>query len=89
MQSGHSLAMQASNGIIPRAVLMTGCKTPKVIEKISYEHYFNSRLDPSHPIKGRRHGSFMIKLIIQEIIIEKCQNCALTQTFRLYNPSLV
>ena len=25
----------------------------------------------------------MIKLIIQEIIIEKCQNCVLTPTFRV------
>ena len=32
---------------------------------------------------------FLIKLIIQEIIIEKCQNCVLTQTFRVYNPSSV
>ena len=30
-----------------------------------------------------------VKLIIQEIIIEKCQNCLLTQTFRVYNPSSV
>ena len=27
-------------------------------------------------------------MIIKEIIIVKCQNCALTQTFRVYNPSL-
>ena len=31
----------------------------------------------------------MTKLIIQEIIIEKCQNCVLTQTFRVYNRSSV
>ena len=31
----------------------------------------------------------MIKFIIQEIIIEKCENCVLTQTFRVYNPSSV
>ena len=26
-----------------------------------------------------------LKLIINEIIIAKCQNCLLTQTFRVYN----
>ena len=30
----------------------------------------------------------MIKLIVQEIIIEKCQNCVLTQTFRVCNTIL-
>ena len=30
-----------------------------------------------------------MKLIIKEIIIAKCQNCVLTQTFGLYNPSSV
>ena len=30
-----------------------------------------------------------IKLIFQEIIIKKCQNCLLTQTFLVYNPSSV
>ena len=65
MQSG-SLAMQATpstNGIIPQAALTTGCKMPKVVEKISYEHQFNSRLDPGHPIRGRRHGSFIWKVV--------------------------
>ena len=33
--------------------------------------------------------SLKFKLIIQEIIIEKCQNCLLAQTFRMYNPSSV
>ena len=32
---------------------------------------------------------YMIKLIIQGIIIEKCQNCVLTQMFRVCNPSSV
>ena len=66
MMHGGSLAMQATpatNGIIPQDVLKTGCKTPKVVEKISYEHQFNSRLDPSHPIRGRRHGSFIWKVV--------------------------
>ena len=66
MHSG-SLPMHsnpATNGIIPQAVLTkTGCKTPKVVEKISYEHQFNSRLDPSHPTRGRRHGSFIWKVV--------------------------
>ena len=65
MHSG-SLAMQGTpttNGIISQAVLKTGCKMPKVVEKISYEHQFNSRLDPSHPIRGRRHGSFIWKVV--------------------------
>ena len=67
MMHTGSLAMRstpATNGIIPQAVLTkTACKTPKVIEKISYEHQFNSRLDPSHPIRGRRHGSFIWKVV--------------------------
>ena len=65
MHSG-SLAMQAipaTNEIIPQDVLKTECKTPKVVEKISYEHQFNSRLDPNHPIRGRRHGSFIWKVV--------------------------
>ena len=32
---------------------------------------------------------FYIVLIIKEIIIAKCQNCLLTQTFQVYNPSSV
>ena len=31
----------------------------------------------------------MIMMIIKEKIIAKCQNCLLTQTFRVYNPSSV
>ncbi|KXJ07761.1 uncharacterized protein C2orf73 [Exaiptasia diaphana] len=42
-----------------------GCTSSQIIpnmsEKISYEHQFNSRLDPSHPIRGRRHGCFVLK----------------------------
>ena len=32
---------------------------------------------------------FKIMLIIKEIIIAKCQNCLVTQTCRVYNPSSV
>lgn len=43
--------------------ILPGCSSaqaiPNVLEKISYEHQFNSRLDPSHPIRGRRHGCFV------------------------------
>lgn len=56
-------ATPATNGIIPQVVHKTECKMPKVVEKISYEHQFNSRLDPSHPIRGRRHGSFIWKVV--------------------------
>ncbi|XP_069116150.1 uncharacterized protein C2orf73 homolog isoform X2 [Argopecten irradians] len=28
-------------------------------EKISYEHQYNSRLDPNYPIRAKRHGSFV------------------------------
>lgn len=59
-----NLAMQVTpGGIIPQGNHNTGLKAPKVVEKISYEHQFNSRLDPSHPIRGRRHGSFIWKVI--------------------------
>ena len=30
-----------------------------------------------------------IMLITKEMIIAQCQNCLLTQTFRVYNPSSV
>lgn len=61
-----NLAMQVApvaSGILPQAVRKTGSKTSKVVEKISYEHQFNSRLDPSQPIRGRRHGSFIWKVV--------------------------
>ncbi|XP_064603597.1 uncharacterized protein LOC135469011 [Liolophura sinensis] len=28
-------------------------------EGLSYEHQYNSRLDPSYPIRGKRHGAFV------------------------------
>ncbi|XP_052768906.1 uncharacterized protein LOC128209095 isoform X2 [Mya arenaria] len=28
-------------------------------EKMSYEHLYNSRVDPNYPIRGKRHGSFV------------------------------
>lgn len=67
-QYSSNLATQVTPaGIIPkganRNANKTGDKAPKVVEKISYEHQFNSRLDPSHPIRGRRHGSFIWKVI--------------------------
>lgn len=61
-----NLAMQSTStttGIVPRGVPKTGSKMTKVKEKISYEHQFNSRLDPSQPIRGRRHGSFIWKVV--------------------------
>lgn len=59
-----NLAMQVTPaGIIPQGAHKSGAKTSRVVEKISYEHQFNSRLDPSHPIRGRRHGSFIWKVI--------------------------
>ncbi|KAJ7375732.1 hypothetical protein OS493_039251 [Desmophyllum pertusum] len=47
---------------VPQGVHKTGSKMPKV-ERISYEHQFNSRLDPSQPVRGRRHGSFIWKVV--------------------------
>ncbi|PFX25518.1 uncharacterized protein C2orf73 homolog [Stylophora pistillata] len=62
-----NLALQlvpaGASGILPQAADKTGPTTPKVVEKISYEHQFNSRLDPSQPIRGRRHGSFIWKVV--------------------------
>ena len=58
-----NLAIQVTPaGIIPQGSQTSSAKIPKVVEKISYEHQFNSRLDPSHPIRGRRHGSFIWKV---------------------------
>lgn len=73
MQYSSNLAMQVTPlGILPQghqhtsissqASQSSGADAPKVVEKISYEHQFNSRLDPSHPIRGRRHGSFIWKV---------------------------
>lgn len=28
-------------------------------EKVSYEHQYNSRIDPNYPIRAKRHGSFV------------------------------
>ncbi|EDO36961.1 predicted protein [Nematostella vectensis] len=50
----------------PTVGLVPGCSTtasnPSVIEKISYEHQYNARLDPNHPIRGKRHGCFVWKV---------------------------
>lgn len=56
-------ATSAATGIVSQGVHKTGSKASKVVEKISYEHQFNSRLDPSQPIRGRRHGSFIWKVV--------------------------
>lgn len=72
-QYSSNLAMQVTPvGILPEQHQVmsgssqesqpSGAEAPKVVEKISYEHQFNSRLDPSHPIRGRRHGSFIWKV---------------------------
>ena len=59
-----NLAMQVTPaGIFHQEPHKSGVCTPKIVEKISYEHQFNSRLDPSHPVRGRRHGSFIWKVI--------------------------
>lgn len=59
-----NLAMQVTPaGIFHQGPHKSGVHTPKIVEKISYEHQFNSRLDPSHPVRGRRHGSFIWKVI--------------------------
>lgn len=60
-----NLAMQVTPTAakpVPQGVHKTGSKMPKV-ERISYEHQFNSRLDPSQPVRGRRHGSFIWKVV--------------------------
>lgn len=49
---------ESATGIVP------GSKTNKNLrfaEKISYEHQYNSRLDPNEPVRGKRHGSFVWK----------------------------
>ena len=47
----------------------------------------------STPLERRRRLKFRltkdIELIFQEIIVKKCQNCLITQTFRVNNPSSV
>lgn len=54
--TSNSLITESATGIVPSP------KTPKQTrfsEKISYEHQYNSRLDPNEPIRGKRHGSFV------------------------------
>lgn len=53
----------SSAGMATQDPQSLSAEVPRVVEKISYEHQFNSRLDPSHPIRGRRHGSFIWKVV--------------------------
>ncbi|XP_031551373.1 uncharacterized protein C2orf73-like [Actinia tenebrosa] len=48
-------------GIVPG--YRTSENSHPILEKISYEHQFNSRLDPSHPVRGKRHGCFVWKVV--------------------------
>lgn len=41
-------------------------KTRMWKEGISYEHQYNSRLDPSYPVRSKRHGGFVWDLMPQE-----------------------
>jgi hypothetical protein len=52
---------KAAVGILPG--YRTSESTQHVSEQISYEHQFNSRLNPSHPIRGKRHGCFVWKVV--------------------------
>ena len=51
----------AAMGIVPGYRISE--YAPRVSEKISYEHQLNSRRDPGHPIRGKRHGSFVWKVV--------------------------
>ncbi|XP_025104613.1 uncharacterized protein LOC112570412 [Pomacea canaliculata] len=35
-------------------------------ERLSFEHQYNSRTDPNYPIRGKRHGAFVVDRIDQE-----------------------
>lgn len=47
-------------GGVPVTMLPPGDgKERRLTEKLSYEHQYNSRLDPNYPARGKRHGSFV------------------------------
>ena len=54
-------------GIVPEcsAPVLLHSADHKNSEKISYEHQYNSRLDPNEPVRGRRHGCFVWKPVIK------------------------
>lgn len=63
--SRHEVLTQKAPKPEGNITIVPGCSSPQampnMLEKISYEHQFNSRLDPSFPVRGRRHGCFVWK----------------------------
>ena len=49
---------ESATGIVPGSKIN---KRSQFAEKISYEHQYNSRLNPNEPVRGKRHGSFVWK----------------------------
>lgn len=56
---GNNPNSHTSSGIVP----ITGLPSEKgprlLLEHISYDHQYNSRTNPSQPIRGKKHGSFV------------------------------
>ena len=71
-----NMANKPSVGIIPQCV-KSDLNQTVAKEKISYEHQFNSRLDPSQPIRGRLHGSFIWKDVCFQKETGKCEESTL------------
>jgi hypothetical protein len=48
-----------SHGIVPVTSLASAKGPRLLVEHISYDHQYNSRTNPSQPIRGKKHGSFV------------------------------
>lgn len=69
-QDADAIARQTRHGMNPNqepargAIPVNFLRKPDGKQKfwkegISYEHQYNSRLDPQYPVRGKRHGSFV------------------------------
>jgi len=56
---GNNPASCASTGIVPVTSLPSERGPRLLVEHISYNHQYNSRTNPSQPIRGKKHGSFV------------------------------
>ncbi|XP_022086113.1 uncharacterized protein C2orf73 homolog [Acanthaster planci] len=56
---GSNPGSHAATGIVPVTSLQSQRGPRLLVEHISYDHQYNSRTNPSHPIRGKRHGTFV------------------------------
>ncbi|XP_038073924.1 uncharacterized protein C2orf73 homolog [Patiria miniata] len=56
---GSNPGTYASSGIVPVTRLPSEKGPRLLVEHISYDHQYNSRTNPSEPIRGKKHGSIV------------------------------